>query len=279
MPITVISTPIHWLKEYDTEIVDTPGIGSIFRDNQEMTHNFIYRSDVILFLSDCNRQFIEETEQLLLRSLKGRDIIFVLNQIDRLNHELEDLKIILEKIMPEITKYVKNPIMIPISARKAKLALKAKEQGDTALFETLWKESRLNDLKQVLFSELSSNNRVKHKLRSSLVNVQIAIQELGERIDRQRSLLLEKRDVLTNLVQTIHHYKQVLLESFEKTELNSLDQLIEQIKSNLIKVFRDFKTFRLIYDSSLIESYLQEAFGNQFLKDTEHKVDYHSKSY
>lgn len=272
IPMVVLSVPVEWLREYDTEIVDTPGIGSIFRDNQEITRGFIHRSDLVLFMSDCNRQFIEESEQTLLSSLNGRHIIFVLNQIDHLGNEVEDLNVILKKIIPEISVYVNNPMIIPISARKAKLALRAREENDVGLFEKLWKESRLEELEQVLLSELSLDDRLRYKLRSSLVNAKMAVQELSQRTRRQLDILSEKCDLLRTLMGTISEYERVLLDNFEKTELSSIDDLMNQTQNNLKRVFREFGAVRLIYDNVSLEVRLREAFGETHLKETENKV-------
>jgi predicted GTPase len=272
IPMVILNVPVEWLREYDTEIVDTPGIGSIFRDNQEITRGFIHRSDIVLFVSDCNRQFIEESEQTLLGTLKGRHIIFVLNQIDHLGNEVEDLDLILKKIVPEISTHVKDPLIIPISARKAKWALKARDENQSEVFERLWKESRLEMLERVLLSELSINDRLRYKLRSSLLNTRAAVQELSQRTHQQIDILSEKCNLLRNLVGTIGEYERVLLDNFEKVELSSIDDLMNQTQANLKKVFNEFGAVRLIYDRVSLEVRLREAFGETHLKETENKV-------
>lgn len=75
--------PSPFLKERGYEIVDTPGIGSIFDTHQSVTYNAIPKIDAVLFLSQFNALLGEE-ETMFLGSFREHlhRFLFVLTKSD-----------------------------------------------------------------------------------------------------------------------------------------------------------------------------------------------------
>src|SRR5262249_58628474 len=72
-------------------IVDTPGTNAIIRRHEELTRDFIPRSDLVLFITSADRPFTE-SERAFLSAIQewGKKIVIVLNKADLLEaHELE----------------------------------------------------------------------------------------------------------------------------------------------------------------------------------------------
>ena len=73
--------PAEVLREIN--IVDTPGTNAIIRRHEELTRDFIPRSDLVLFVTSADRPFTE-SERAFLEQIRewGKKIVFIVNKID-----------------------------------------------------------------------------------------------------------------------------------------------------------------------------------------------------
>ena len=64
-------------------IVDTPGVGSVWRHNSETTYRFLEAADAIVMVLAADQPFSSE-ERALLKTLRGvtNRVLFILNRID-----------------------------------------------------------------------------------------------------------------------------------------------------------------------------------------------------
>ena len=72
-------------------IVDTPGTNAIIRRHEELTRDFVPRSDLVLFVTSADRPFTE-SERAFLATIQewGKKIVIVLNKVDLLEqHEVD----------------------------------------------------------------------------------------------------------------------------------------------------------------------------------------------
>ncbi|TGC07422.1 hypothetical protein CUN85_11510 [Methanolobus halotolerans] len=69
----------------DVVVIDTPGIGSTYRHNTEVTMGFLPQSDAALFLVSVDPP-ITEVELAFLKDIKSRvsKLFFALNKVDYL---------------------------------------------------------------------------------------------------------------------------------------------------------------------------------------------------
>jgi hypothetical protein len=49
----IVTIPVDWLKQIN--LVDTPGTNAVIKSHQEITQNFIPRSDLIFFVTSSDR--------------------------------------------------------------------------------------------------------------------------------------------------------------------------------------------------------------------------------
>src|SRR6188508_3214372 len=64
-------------------IVDTPGTNAIIRQHEELTREFIPRSDLVLFVTSADRPFTE-SERVFLEQIRewGKKVVLVVNKVD-----------------------------------------------------------------------------------------------------------------------------------------------------------------------------------------------------
>jgi hypothetical protein len=124
----VLSFPAEDLRD-GVFLIDTPGVGSVYRHNTDAARRFVPEADVAIFLTSVDPP-VSESELAFLREVRehaGR-VFFVLNKIDYLGQaDLAEAIDFTERVLAEA---LERPVRVyPISAR---LALEAKATGDAA---------------------------------------------------------------------------------------------------------------------------------------------------
>jgi hypothetical protein len=192
----------------EISIVDTPGTNAIIREHEEITSQFIPRSDLILFVTSADRPFTE-SERIFLESIRawGKKVVLVINKIDILN----DLKAI-DEIHGFVEENAKNtlqvtPEIFPISA---KLALKAK-QGEPAL----WDESRFEPLEAYILTTLDEESRLKLKLLNPLGVGKHLTNLYAEFFENRLKLLKGDLSLIKDVENQLDIFKRDMQESFD----------------------------------------------------------------
>jgi hypothetical protein len=123
-----VAWPSPWLAS-GVRLIDTPGIGSVYRHNSEVTYRFLPHADAVLFLLSVGQPAGRaETEFLAdVREYAGR-IFFLLNKADLLTeNELAESVEFASRVIAEA---IGRPAPVfPVSAR---LALEGLKSGDVA---------------------------------------------------------------------------------------------------------------------------------------------------
>jgi len=180
-----ISYPSQYLKD-GVYLIDTPGVGSTFENNTEMTYNFLPKVDAALFLLAVDPP-ISQSEIAFLDDVQNfvQKIFFIQNKIDYLSDEerhesMEFSKRVIEEALG------RDGIQIyPLSA---KLALEGKMSGDQELLE----KSRLPEFDRVL-SEFLMKAKGKTVLESAVRSAKKLLS------DEELAIQLEARAVATPL--------------------------------------------------------------------------------
>jgi small GTP-binding protein len=157
--------PAPLLRELS--IVDTPGTNAIIRRHEELTREFIPRSDLVLFVTSADRPFTE-TERAFMEHIRtwGKKVLLLINKIDLFRDDAE-----LAKVQSFVAENVGRllgftPEVFPISAR---LAFEAKTAALTpAERQALWQRSRFEPLERYLSETLDEAERVRLKLLNPL---------------------------------------------------------------------------------------------------------------
>lgn len=184
---TVVRTaPAPLLRELS--IVDTPGTNAIIRRHEELTREFIPRSDLVLFVTSADRPFTE-TERAFMEHVRawGKKVLIVLNKIDLFQSEAQ-----LQQVQGFVTEGVSRllgftPQVFPVSAR---LAMQVKTAGANGTLtpaerEETWRRSRFEALERYLAETLDEAERVRLKLLNPL--------GIAERVTAQERARTERR--------------------------------------------------------------------------------------
>jgi GTPase Era involved in 16S rRNA processing len=192
-----VSYPSGYLKD-GVFIIDTPGVGSTFENNTEMTYNYLPRVDAALFLLAVDPP-ISQSEIAFLADVKDHveKIFFVQNKIDYMDEaECKESMAFSEEVI-EKALASDNITIYPLSA---KLALEAKQSKDKKLL----RKSRLPEFDEVL-GDFLLREKGKTVLRSALNSTRKLLS------DEEFAIQLELRAIATpleDLEQKIHLFQE-----------------------------------------------------------------------
>ena len=153
--------PSEFLKK-GVRIIDTPGIGSVFKHNTDVAYNFLPYCDAAVFLMSPDPP-LGEAEIEFLKNVKvyTEKFFFVLNKIDIVSEdELDEVVDFNKNLLKEYTE-AEDIKIYPISARNA---LKAKLNKDKNLLET----SKIPQIEQAL-NEFIAKERM-NIIATSVIN-------------------------------------------------------------------------------------------------------------
>ena len=150
--------------------VDTPGLGSVFQAQENITQRFLHRSDIVFWVMSA-RQALTAENLDDLRALKefGKKTILLLNQADTLAEA--ERETVLEFVQEQSqTRPGRQPMVWLVPAKEA-LAAPGEKAGQG------WQESGLAEVMDYLEKQLGDQARLQQKLSTPLQIVQRATTE------------------------------------------------------------------------------------------------------
>jgi small GTP-binding protein len=204
--VRVITAPVDLLR--DLQIVDTPGTNAIVREHEQLTAEFVPRSDLVLFVTSADRPFTE-TERLFMDAIRGwgKKIVIIVNKVDIFATATE---------LDEVLRFVRSaarqllghePDVLPVSARLAQRA----KHGDPSQ----WTASRFEALERYLSNTLDAAQRFRLKLANPL-GVGHALAERYATIAAERlTLIADDLAVLADIERQLAVYRSDMERGFE----------------------------------------------------------------
>src|SRR5215213_7955166 len=184
-PTTSVINLLRYGPKPAVTIVDTPGTNAIIREHEQLTLQFVPRSDMVLFVTSADRPFTE-SERAFMESIRdwGKKIVVVINKVDLLRDETG---------VAEVTGFVSENIerllgfSPEVFAVSSLLAQQAKALGERNPEERarLWEASRFGRLEEYIFTTLDQEGRIRLKLLSPL--------GVGERITEKYLRVTDER--------------------------------------------------------------------------------------
>jgi len=237
--------PAEFLREMN--IVDTPGTNAIIRQHEQLTKEFVPRSDLVIFVTSTDRPFTE-SERAFLEKIRewGKKIIIVLNKIDL----VEDSEV------TQIVDYIRQntmallgfaPEIFPVSVR---LAMQVK-QADCSMarekHDRLWAASRFEALETYILHTLDEKNRIRLKLSSPL--------GIGERLATQNHNLVKERikllaedfGVIENIKVQLELYRTDMQHDF-RYRISDIEKVLLAMNNRGMLYFDDTLRFARIFD-------------------------------
>lgn len=187
--LEIIAAPVDWLREIN--IVDTPGTNAVIQRHQEITEDFVPRSDLVLFVTSADRPF-SESERVFLDRVRawGKKVVIIVNKVDILDDA--DVARVRAFVGENAVKLlgVEPPIFL-VSAKLAQRAKLANQQttqpaplaasqpippGQFPVTQSttqptvleLWSASRFEPLERYILDTLDEQERLRLKLLSPL---------------------------------------------------------------------------------------------------------------
>ena len=264
--------PAELLREIN--VVDTPGTNAIIRRHEELTRDFVPRSDLVLFVTSADRPFTE-SERGFLEQIRewGKKIVFIINKIDILTRPEE---------RDEVIRYVREnaaellgetPQIFAVSARQAQEA-RAKDgsdRNDGTDEEELWERSGFDQVEDYLLNTLDQEERVRLKLLNPLnVGLRLASKYKDATFERLK-LLTQDVEAIQNIDQQLALFHQEMLGDFEP-RLARLDVLLNDMERRGMRFFDE--TIRIGRIKSLMDSEgVKRAFEREVIADTPHQIE------
>ncbi len=241
--------PAEVLRELN--IVDTPGTNAIIRRHEELTRDFIPRSDLVLFVTSADRPFTE-SERGFLEQIRewGKKIVFIVNKIDILTRP-EERDEVIRYVRENATSLLsESPEIFAASSRQAQEARgtdgRAEEAG-----EELWDSSGFGAVEDYLLNTLDQQERVRLKLLNPLnVGLRLAAKYKDAAFERLK-LLIHDVEAIQNIDQQLALFHQEMLRDFEP-RLARLDVLLSDMERRGMRFFEE--TIRIGRIKSLMDS-------------------------
>jgi len=264
--LLVLTLPVAWLQEIN--VVDTPGTNAVIQRHQEITEDFVPRSDLVLFITSADRPF-SESERTFLSHIRdwGKKVVIVINKIDIFEEEDE---------IQQITQFVEDnaqallgvrPQIFPVSAR---LAQKAKTVTGVER-AALWQASRFGPLEEFILGTLDQRQRVRLKLENPL-GVAVRLQEQYHANTQARiSLLTEDFRTIDTIDSQLGAYEEEMRHDF-KYQLSHVDNVLHEMSARGMEFFDD--TVRVGRVLDLINtSKVKGEFEEKVIADAVHEIE------
>jgi GTP-binding protein EngB required for normal cell division len=240
-----VSYPSDYLKD-GVYIIDTPGVGSTFENNTEMTYNYLPRVDAALFLLAVDPP-MSQSEISFLKDVKQyvEKIFFIQNKIDYMSEEECQESMLFSKQVIEEALGSDNIRIHPLSA---KLALEGKQTKSKKRL----KESRLSEFDKVLGAFLLQE-KGKTVLRSALNNTRKLLSDEEFAIELERKAIATPLEALEQKIQLFQEKMEAVRRDREdnayyfegevKRLTDIVDRDLERLKKEKIpKLLKDLES-------------------------------------
>jgi small GTP-binding protein len=264
--VLTVTYPADFLREIN--IVDTPGTNAIIRRHEQLTQEFVPRSDLVIFVTSADRPFTESERAFMERIRQwGKKVIVVLNKIDL----LED---------PEIAQVVEfirqNALALlgfapEIFAVSARLALKSKQAESGREAKALWQASRFDDVETYILKTLDEKSRVRLKLHNPLGVGQRLVGEYRQLAQGRLELLGEDVAAIENIEGQLEIYRHDMQRDFRYRTADVENALLE-MENRGVEYFDS--TLRLARVLDLINTQrIQGEFERHVVADAPHQIE------
>jgi small GTP-binding protein len=260
--LRVVTAPAELLR--DVHIVDTPGTNAIIREHEELTAEFVPRSDLVLFVTSADRPFTE-TERAFLQAIRdwGKKIVIVVNKVDIFERESE-----IEEVLVFVRESARRllgitPEVFPVSAR---LAFRAK-QGEPSL----WGASRFEPLERFIRETLDEGSRFRLKLANPLGVGQALAQRYAQIADERLTLLQDDLTLLDDIERQLDVYRDDLARGFE-LRMTAVEKILLDMETRGHAYFDDTLRIGRVMDL-LNRARVQKEFEDRVVGDAPRQIE------
>ncbi|HEY1011878.1 MAG TPA: dynamin family protein [Herpetosiphonaceae bacterium] len=248
----------------ELNIVDTPGTNAIIRRHEELTRDYVPRSDLVLFVTSADRPFTE-SERTFLEQIRewGKKIILVINKIDIL--EPAEAEQVVAFVRANATTLLGvEPEVFPVSARNAQRA----RQGDDP---AAWEASGFAAVETYLLRTLDQQERVRLKLLNPLgVGLRLS-QTYRAAADERLKTLAGDLSAIENIEGQLSAYRAEMQRDFEP-RLGRLEMLLQELEERANRFFDEHVRVGRI-KGLLKPDVMQQEFRQEVVGDMDARID------
>ena len=264
--IVSLSHPAAFLREIN--IVDTPGTNALIRHHEQLTQEFVPRSDLVLFVTSADRAFTESERAFMERIREwGKKVIIVLNKIDLL--EEADVAQVVDYIRQNALALLGfTPEIFPVSAR---LALRAKLSDNRSERGALWTASRFEAVETYILRTLDEKSRVRLKLSNPLgVGERLAAQYRGL-AQARLGLLAEDLSTIGNIEGQLGVYRTDMQHDF-RYRMADVEKVLLAMSNRGMLYFDDTLRLARIFDLMNTQR-IQGEFERKVVADAPQQIE------
>ena len=246
-------------------IVDTPGTNAIIRRHEELTRDFIPRSDLVLFVTSADRPFTE-SERAFLAAIQewGKKIVIVLNKVDLLEpHEVEQVIGFIRENARDLLGF--TPEIFPVSARLAQRAAQRTPASEA------WQASRFEAIERYILETLDEEQRVRLKLLSPLGVAQHLADKYLAVVEARLATLQDDFVTLDNIERQLDLFRDDLSDDF-KYHLTEVENVLSEFELRGMQFFDDTIQLRNIWQLRNSER-VREAFEREVVGDLPQQIE------
>ncbi len=249
-----VKYPSDYLKD-GLVLIDTPGVGSIYQNNDDETYQYLPQMDAAIFLltvdppiSQAETDFLERIKPYAARTF------FILNKIDYLDEQgLRQALEFSRRVLAERV-HLDRPVLCPLSAR---LALQGKISGSQELLEKSGLPQFDRSLRQFLMEEkgraileaavtkaLGAAAELQLHLRLELKALHTPLQELVEKIgqfDRALGEMYQEQQdhifILEGEINKLLRETEAAIGSFREEKTRELQREIDRLNEEKTNLF------------------------------------------
>ncbi len=260
--ILEIGAPIPLLNEIS--IVDTPGTNAIVRKHEEITSQFIPRSDLVLFVTSADRP-LSESERAFLQQIRdwGKKLVLVLNKVDLLQNDDE-----VHQVENFITDNMRSLLGIQpeIFSVSSRLALQAKKGNPH-----LWHASHFEELEKHIQNSLDETERIRLKFLNP-VGVGLNLnQRYGDVVQSRLELLNEDWDVISSVERQLSLYKEDMHQDFD-FRMADIENILYSMEQRGQIFFEEYLRIARIPDL-LKKEKIQNAFKLEVIAEVPQQIE------
>lgn len=236
--------PAEMLREIN--IVDTPGTNAVIRRHEELTRDFIPRSDLVLFVTSADRPFTE-SERAFLEQIRewGKKVVLVINKVDILQPaEIETVvQFVRDNAMPLLGR---QPEVFPLSARLAGQS-KSSSAGSDGAADARWESSRFEVIERYITDTLDEDERIRLKLLNPLGVAQSLTTKYKTAVDERLGLLREDFVTIDNIEKQITLYREDLQKEFH-LHLAEIENMLHEMELRGMSFFDETVRIGRMFD-------------------------------
>ena len=260
--------PAPLLRELS--IVDTPGTNAIIRQHEQLTREFVPRSDLVLFVTSVDRPF-SESERAFMEHIRewGKKVIIILNKTDLLRDaaELEQIQRFVSENVTALLGF--TPELFAVSGR---LAFEAKAgAGDAAAKADAWQRSNFASLESYLSETLDEAERVRLKLLNPLGIAERVASRQSERTGARLEVLRHDLQGADAIEGQLDLFRSDLRRDFER-RLYEVENVVHELNDRADAFFDETLRLARVFDLFNADR-LRAEFERRVISDSARRID------